>query len=117
MLPFRIANKYSQRKKKSTATTNPVPAPTISITENPAAAEIKYSQPLDDIKEMYVKTLLDRKDKKAKKGFIISLLKKAAVFGGLIVLGVLAGFFFKSKQGKERYSCTANVAGYSACYQ
>lgn len=78
----------------------PLPAPTISITENPAAAEIKYSQPLDEIKEMYVKTLLQRKDKKAKKGIVINLLKKVAVFGGLIVLGVLAGFIIKSKSGK-----------------
>ena len=78
----------------------PIPAPTISITENPAAAEIKYSQPLDEIKEMYVKTLLERKDKNAKKGIVINLLKKVAVFGGLIVLGVLAGFIIKSKSGK-----------------
>jgi hypothetical protein len=77
-----------------------VTTPTISITENPAAAEIKYSQPLDEIKEMYVKTLLQRKDQKAKKGIVINLLKKVAVFGGLIVLGVLAGFIIKSKSGK-----------------
>lgn len=87
--------------KKEIQPVQPTPSPTISITENPAAAEIKYSQPLDEIKEMYVKTLLDRKDKKIKKGMMISLLKKAAVFGGLIALGILAGFFFKSKQGKE----------------
>ena len=79
----------------------PIPAaPTISITENPAAAEIKYSQPLDEIKEMYVKTLLQRKDKKVKKGLLINLLKKVAVFGGLVVLGILAGFIIKSKSGK-----------------
>ncbi len=78
----------------------PLPAPTISITENPATAEIKYSQPLDEIKEMYVKTLQQRKDKKAKKGILINLLKKVAVFGGLVVLGILAGFIIKSKPGK-----------------
>ena len=49
---------------------------------------------------MYVKTLLERKDKNAKKGIVINLLKKVAVFGGLIVLGVLAGFIIKSKSGK-----------------
>jgi len=79
----------------------PLPAPTISITENPAAAEIKYSQPLDEIKEMYVKTLQQRKDKKVKKGVLVNLLKKVAVFGGLVVLGILAGFIIKSKSGKE----------------
>jgi len=78
----------------------PLPVPTISITENPAAAEIKYSQPLDEIKEMYVKTLLQRKDKHAKKSILINLLKKVAVFGGLVVLGIVAGFIIKSKSGK-----------------
>lgn len=79
----------------------PKPSPSISISETPEVAEIKYSQPLDEIKERYVKTLLERKDKKAKKTFIIKLLKKAAVFAGLVILGVLAGFVIKSKSGKE----------------
>ena len=79
----------------------PTPSPTISITENPAAAEIKYSQPLDEIKERYVRTFLQRKDKNAKKSLLISMLKKCAVFGGLIVLGILAGFVIKSKSGKD----------------
>lgn len=77
------------------------PSPSISISETPEVAEIKYSQPLDEIKERYVKTLLERKDKKAKKTFIIKFLKKAAVFAGLVILGVLAGFVIKSKSGKE----------------
>jgi hypothetical protein len=80
------------------------PAITSSATsarESAAEAEIKYSQPLDEIKERYVKTLLERKDKKAKKGLIINWLKKAAVFAGLIMLGVLAGFVIKSKPGKD----------------
>ncbi len=76
-------------------------SPAITISESLVEAEIKYFQPLDEIKERYVKTLLERKDKKAKKGLIINWLKKAAVFGGLIVLGVLAGFVIKSKPGKE----------------
>ncbi len=79
----------------------PVAAPVISITENPAIAEIKYSQPLDEIKEMYVKTLQDRKTKMAKKGLWMDWIKKAAVFGGLIIVGVLAGFIIRSKSGKE----------------
>ncbi len=100
-LPDRKQVQEAVKKEVQPVQPTPVPSPAISITENSAAAEIKYSQPLDEIKERYVKTLLDRKDKKAKKGFIVSLLKKAAVFVGLIALGILAGFFFKSKQGKE----------------
>jgi hypothetical protein len=100
--------KIPLKKNSQPVPEKPIPAPvplattpTISVTENPAAAEIKYSQPLDEIKERYVKTLLERKDKKAKKGFVINILKKAAVFGGLIVLGVVAGFMIRSKPGKE----------------
>ena len=75
--------------------------PVISITENPPVAEIKYSQPLDEIKEMYVKTLQQRKNKIAKKGVWLKMLRKTAVFGGLIILGLLAGFIIRSKSGKE----------------
>ncbi len=88
-------------KEISNPSPTPPPTPTISITENPAVAEIKYSKPLDEIKEMYVQTLQNRKDKKAKRGLLIGILKKVAVFGGLIVLGVLTGFIIKSKSGKE----------------
>ncbi len=79
----------------------PEQAPTVSVTENPALAEIKYSQPLDDIKEMYVKTLLDRKSKQAKKGMLATYMKQAAVFAGLVIAGVLAGFIIKSNSGTE----------------
>jgi hypothetical protein len=79
----------------------PLPFSPISVTENPEAAEIKYSQPLDDIKEMYVKALLQRKDKKVKHVHFINMLKKVAVFGGLIILGVLAGFAIRSNTGKN----------------
>lgn len=79
----------------------PSPSPTISITENPAASQIKYAQPLDEIKEMYVKTLQQRKDRVAKKNRWTNQLKKAAVFGGFIILAVLAGFVIKSRPRKS----------------
>jgi hypothetical protein len=100
-----------QAEKKATPKPVPVPKPapaaipdyttadageTISITENPVA-RIKYSQPLDDIKEMYVKTLKDRKDRIARNSFMKVGLKRAAVVVGLIGVGVLAGFILKSK--------------------
>jgi len=80
--------------------TEPVPEPTITVTENPVA-QIKYSQPLDEIKEMYVKTLQERKHKIARKTFALASLKKAAVVAGLILLGLLAGFLIKSNSGKD----------------
>lgn len=83
----------------------PIPdaiAETIKITENPATAKLKYSQPLDEIKEMYVRTLQDRKSRIARKGFWIKNLKRAAVVAALIGLGVLAGFIIKPRSAKEK---------------
>ncbi|MBC7946703.1 MAG: hypothetical protein H7Y42_02405 [Chitinophagaceae bacterium] len=74
--------------------------PTITVSENPAA-QIKYSQPLDEIKEMYVKTLHERKQKIARKGFLLQGLKRAAVIVGLVALGVVAGLIIKSNGSKE----------------
>ncbi|MCC7399926.1 MAG: hypothetical protein IT214_00415 [Chitinophagaceae bacterium] len=62
---------------------------TITVTENPVAAEIKYSQPLDEIKEMYVQTLQHRKQRIARKGVFLKSLKYAAVFVYLCALGAL----------------------------
>jgi hypothetical protein len=84
-------------------------AKTITITENPVAAEIKYSQPLDEIKQMYVKTLQERKQKIAYKAFLLQTGKKAAVIMGIVAVGVLIGFTIKSNSGKKQVaSNTAN---------
>lgn len=106
-LPGQLAEKKTAPTPKPSPVPKPVPVPipdytaadvneTISITENPVA-KIKYSQPLDEIKEMYVKTLKERKDKIARKSFLKISLKRAAVVAGLIGIGVLAGFILRSK--------------------
>jgi hypothetical protein len=74
---------------------------TITITENPVAAEIKYSQPLDEIKDMYVKSLQHRKQKIARKNLFFKQLKRASVFFYVLALGVLIGFTLKSKVSKK----------------
>ena len=74
---------------------------TITVTENPVAAEMKYSQPLDEIKEMYVKTLQQRKQKIARKNVFFKTLKRACVFIYVLALGVLIGFTLKSKTSKK----------------
>ncbi len=76
-------------------------AQTITITENPVAAEIKYSQPLDDIKERYVKTLLDRKQRIASKAIVLNWAKKAAVVLAIVAVGVVIGFAMKSGDNKN----------------
>lgn len=108
-----LPGQLAEKKTAPTPTPKPAPVPkpaltpipdysatdineTISITENPVA-KIKYSQPLDEIKEMYVKTLRERKDRIARKSFMKISLKRAAVVGGLIGIGVLVGFILQSK--------------------
>lgn len=78
------------------ATSSPA-SKTITIKENPVVAEIKYSKPLDEIKEMYVKTLQQRKQKIARKKFVFKNLRRASVFFYMLALGVLIGFTIKSR--------------------
>lgn len=74
-------------------------AQTITIKENAATAtaEIKYSKPLDEIKEMYVRTLQDRKQRIASKAVLIKTLKKVGVVVAIAGIGVLIGFTMKGK--------------------
>jgi hypothetical protein len=77
-----------------------IPAATITVKENPEA-QIKYSQPLDEIKEMYVKTLQERKTKMLRKSQVLSYMKKAAVIGGLVALGVITGLIINRGSGNN----------------
>jgi hypothetical protein len=72
-----------------------------AITDTSLEVETKYSQPLDEIKEMYVKQLQQRKHKSAQKKFIIQSLKKAAIFIAIIGSGVLIGFIIKPKHSSK----------------
>lgn len=94
-----------EREKEIEKATPPLPAPSptpvISITETPPEVEIKYSQPLDEIKEMYVKTLLERKQKKVNRKFIFQNLKRASIFIILIGAGVLTGFVLRSRNNND----------------
>lgn len=74
---------------------------TITVTENPVAAEVKFAQPLDEIKDMYVKTLQQRKQKIARKNKFIKNLKRASVFIYVLALGVLIGFVLRPKSSKS----------------
>lgn len=67
-------------------------AKTITITESPVAAEIKYSQPLDEIKEMYVKTLQERKQRLANKAFMLQAVRRVAVVAAIVGAGILIGY-------------------------
>ena len=94
------AKPLPQPTKEETPVTEPS-KPTITVSENPSAAQIKYSQPLDEIKEMYVKTLQDRKQKIARRGFWLKSMKQAAAILGLVAIGVVAGFIIKPGKNKQ----------------
>lgn len=99
--------------KRKVAVLKPVPAspvvtekpiketPTITITENPAA-QVKYAQPLDEIKEMYVKTLEQRRAKNARKALLIKNLKRGAIVAGLVASGLLVGLLIKPGENKNQ---------------
>lgn len=95
-------NGFTPQPKKAEPTPAPEPvSQTIIVSENPAAAQIKYSQPLDEIKEMYVKTLYDRKQKIARKSFWLQNLKKVAIVLLFVAVGLIAGFLIKSNGNKQ----------------
>lgn len=74
---------------------------TITVSENPVAAEIKFAQPLDEIKEMYAKTYQHRKDKIARKNLVLKTLKRASALAFILAMGIMIGFFIKSKSPKN----------------
>ena len=57
-------------------------------------AETKYSQPLNDIKEMYVANLRDKKRKTAEQLFFSMSIKRISFYLGLIAIGTVIGYFF-----------------------
>lgn len=88
-----------ERPAEPVRTPNPVQSAKtpIPVDDEPEAAHIKFSQPLDEIKEMYVKTLQQRKTRIARKSFLLATLKKVAVIAALVGVGVLTGFIIRSK--------------------
>ncbi len=67
----------------------------------PVETEIKYSQSLDDIKDMYVQTLQDRKKKQVRRSQWRNYLRTAAVIAGLIGVGVLVGFMVRPRSAQS----------------
>lgn len=74
---------------------------TITVTESPVNAETKFAQPLEEIKEMYVKSLQERKSKAARKSQVIKTIKRTSVFLYVLALGVLIGLTLYPKVFKK----------------
>ena len=64
--------------------------------EQPVRLEKKFSQPLDDIKEMYIQNLVDRKKKRTRNKSLVNALKKGSVTFYVLALGILIGFTVKN---------------------
>lgn len=92
-----------KKEKPMSATTLNESLKPITVIENTEAAlQTKYSQPLDDIKEMYVKTLVDRKQRNSRKEFVTRHLKVAVIVFVLIGAGVLLGSMIRSSSGARK---------------
>ncbi len=72
-----------------------VPIPDYTLEDSPVDMETKYSTPLDEIKERYVKQLTDRKQASANRKYMVTMMKRAAIFIVIIGAGVLIGFAIK----------------------
>ena len=65
------------------------------------ALSTKFERPLDEIKEMYVRTLESRKKKTARKKHLRKYLKYAAIFIGLPLAGAFVAISLQKKDGKS----------------
>lgn len=89
-------------ESKQEAVFNARPGLTTLTGEEPVLLQTKYEQPLDEIKEMYVQKLQERKRQTSKKKLFAETLKKAAVIIAIISAGVLIGFAIKpDNESKE----------------
>ncbi|HEY0432449.1 MAG TPA: hypothetical protein VGC95_01175 [Chitinophagaceae bacterium] len=73
----------------------------IDIREADHPLETKYSQSLDDIKEMYINTLVQRKTRNRKKE-IIRKLRPALVPLVLVLAGIGIGYFITSRKSESQ---------------
>lgn len=96
-------NKQQYTEKKAAALQTELP-----VDEYPL--EKKYSQSLDDIKDMYAQTLADRKRKNAQKKVIMNLAKKVLPFAAVLIIGILVGVFIMNKKSGSDLASQAQRA-------
>lgn len=100
---------------KVSATVQKTAKPIEHLPENIPVTETKFSQPLDDIKEMYAANLRNKKNVMAERLIIFKSVKKVSLYTGLIAFGIGIGFiFFYSKSKPDtllsRQDNTSNEA-------
>ena len=88
-------NSYQPNNKKIATSDSEMLTP-----RNQASAETKYAQSLDDIKDIYVQTLVDRKRKTAQKKLIMKAVKRGIPFAAVLVTGfIMGGLLMNRKDG------------------
>lgn len=79
----------------------PVPVVSPVMEEEKEIPKTKFERPLDDIKEMYVKTLEDRKKRTARKKRLAKQVRYAVIILALIGIGAAAGMGIQKWKGKS----------------
>jgi len=80
----------------------------ISVQESESRLETKYTQSLDDIKEMYINTLVQRKTKNRRKE-ILKKLRPVLIPALLLAAGVAIGYVIKTKKSPLQVSQSISV--------
>lgn len=73
------------------------PEPVRTPLEEPETPTVKFAQPLDDIKAMYVQSLQERRHRTARSRLLRQYGRQAALFLGLLGAGVALGFMVLKK--------------------
>lgn len=95
-------NKQQYTDKKANVENKALP-----IDEDDAPLEKKYSQSLDDMKDIYAQNLADRKRKNAQRKMITDLAKKVLPFAAVLIVGILVGVFIDNdKSGNNNTAQT-----------
>ncbi|HVZ56030.1 MAG TPA: hypothetical protein VG870_05175 [Chitinophagaceae bacterium] len=97
-----LAREFSQSAtaaeagSKQAASAVPLPTPSLE-----APLETNFSQSLDEIKDRYVQTLVDRKRRIAQRKTAARLIRQSLPFAAVLVLGMVLGRFVMNHGTKE----------------
>src|SRR5213076_45663 len=101
-LPKPTAQKSTPVEKKQPAVEEKSYSPIDIHESEETKLETKYTQSLDDIKEMYINTLVQRKTKNRRKEIFRKYVKPALVPLFLLLSGVAIGFVITNKNGSSK---------------
>ena len=86
-------NNYQPRDKRIVVEDEEMP-----LQNKQAGVETKYAQSLDDIKDIYVQTLAERKRKTAQKKMIMMVMKRGLPFAAVLIVGFVMGGFLMNRK-------------------